>query len=89
MIAFSRLGFNPRAAWFFCFASLVVCRWACCTFSVRWPAGLTYLLSPTYRRHLRDNVRQAGLGGDVRRATIGEAGKQMLELARILSEAAG
>ena len=46
----------------------------------------TYLFSPTYRRHLRENVRQAGLDDDVRRAAVGEAGKQMLELARILSK---
>jgi Kdo2-lipid IVA lauroyltransferase/acyltransferase len=44
---------------------------------------LTYLLSPTYRRHLRENVRQAGFGADVRRAAVAAAGRQALELPAI------
>ena len=44
---------------------------------------LVFLLSPTYRRHLRANVAQAGLGADVCWPAAAEAGKQMLELARI------
>lgn len=47
---------------------------------------LTWLLSPTYRRHMRENMRLA-LGADesrrIRAAAIGEAGKGMLELPRI------
>ena len=46
---------------------------------------LTYLLSPTYRRHLQENIRQAGFGDDVRRAAIPAAGRQMLEILRIWS----
>jgi KDO2-lipid IV(A) lauroyltransferase len=44
---------------------------------------LTYLLSPTYRRHLRENVHQAGFGADVRRAAVAAAGRQALELPAI------
>lgn len=46
---------------------------------------LTYLLSPTYRRHLGENIRQAGFDDKVRRAAIAETGKQMLEILRIWS----
>jgi KDO2-lipid IV(A) lauroyltransferase len=45
---------------------------------------LTYLVSPTYRRHLRDNMRQAGIAAELRPAAIAEAGKQALELPSIL-----
>jgi Kdo2-lipid IVA lauroyltransferase/acyltransferase len=44
---------------------------------------LTYWLSPTYRRHLRENVAQAGLPASLRGQIAAETGKQMLELARI------
>jgi len=44
---------------------------------------LTYLLSPTYRRHLRDNMQQAGIAVSLRSAAISEAGKQALELPSI------
>lgn len=44
---------------------------------------LTYAASPTYRRHLRANMAQAGFGSELHLAAAGEAGKQMLELARI------
>lgn len=44
---------------------------------------LTYWLSPTYRRHLRENIAQAGLPPSLRGQVAGETGKQMLELARI------
>ena len=44
---------------------------------------LTYWLSPTYRRHLRENMAQAGIDPALRGAAIAEAGKQMVELARI------
>ncbi|MDS4015331.1 MAG: lysophospholipid acyltransferase family protein [Candidatus Accumulibacter sp.] len=47
---------------------------------------LAWLFSPTYRRHLRENM-QLALGASeaarLRAAAIGEAGKQMLELPRI------
>ncbi len=45
---------------------------------------LTYLASPTYRRHLRDNMQQAGINAELRSAAIAEAGKQALELPSIL-----
>ena len=44
---------------------------------------LTYLLSPTYRRHLCENLAQAGLSPELRAPVAAETGKQMLELARI------
>lgn len=46
---------------------------------------LAYLLSPTYRRHLRENLERAvGPGhGDVRRAAIREAGRGLLELPKL------
>ncbi len=44
---------------------------------------VTYLLSPTYRRHLRENARQAGLDDRVRRAAVAETGKLALELPTI------
>ena len=44
---------------------------------------LTYWLSPTYRRHLRENLAQAGLAPALRGKVAAETGKQMLELARI------
>ena len=43
----------------------------------------TYLLSPTYRRHLGENVLQAGFGPGVRRVAIAAAGRQALELPSI------
>jgi KDO2-lipid IV(A) lauroyltransferase len=44
---------------------------------------LVYWLSPTYRRHLRENMAQAGLDAALRGAVAAETGKQMIELARI------
>lgn len=42
---------------------------------------LIYLTSSTYRRHLRDNLRQAGFGdARTRRTAIAEAGKMLAEL---------
>jgi KDO2-lipid IV(A) lauroyltransferase len=48
-----------------------------------WLGRLTYWLSPTYRRHLRENMAQAGIDSSLRVAAVAEAGKQMVELARI------
>ena len=48
-----------------------------------WLGWLTYWLSPTYRRHLRENMAQAGIDSSLRGAAVAEAGKQMVELARI------
>lgn len=48
-----------------------------------WLGWLTYWLSPTYRRHLRENLAQAGIDASLRGAAVAEAGKQMVELARI------
>ncbi|MDD2742949.1 MAG: lysophospholipid acyltransferase family protein [Rhodocyclaceae bacterium] len=45
---------------------------------------LTYLVSPTYRRHLQENMQQAGVAPALRSAAIAEAGKQALELPSIL-----
>ena len=44
---------------------------------------LTYLLSPTYRRHLRENLAQAGFAPSLRGAVAAAAGRQALELAPI------
>ncbi len=44
---------------------------------------LVYGVSPTYRRNLRANLAQAGLGAELRPAAAAEAGKQMLEVARV------
>ena len=44
---------------------------------------LVYLLSPTYRRNLKANVRQAGIAPELCPQIAAETGKQMLELARI------
>lgn len=44
---------------------------------------LIYLLSPTYRWHVRENLAQAGIDPALRGAVAAESGKQMLELARI------
>jgi KDO2-lipid IV(A) lauroyltransferase len=43
---------------------------------------LAYLLSPTYRRHLNENMAQAGVSA-VRSAAIAEAGKTLLELPKL------
>jgi KDO2-lipid IV(A) lauroyltransferase len=40
---------------------------------------LVYLLSPSYRRRMRTNLRQAGFSGQLQRA-VGEAGKAIAEL---------
>jgi KDO2-lipid IV(A) lauroyltransferase len=45
---------------------------------------LTYIVSPTYRRHLQENMQQAGIDPALRSAAIAEAGKQALELPSIL-----
>lgn len=42
-----------------------------------------YFGSPTYRRHLQQNMAQAGIDTALRRAVIGETGKQAVEPARI------
>ncbi|MBS1158198.1 MAG: lipid biosynthesis acyltransferase [Proteobacteria bacterium] len=44
---------------------------------------LAYLLSPTYRRHLNENLAQAGIEPVLRLSVAAETGKQMLELSRI------
>ena len=44
---------------------------------------LAYGLSPTYRRHVWENMAQAGLDPALRGSAVAEAGKQMVELARI------
>ncbi|MDR2188835.1 MAG: lysophospholipid acyltransferase family protein [Azonexus sp.] len=48
-----------------------------------WLGRLIYLLSPTYRRHVRQNMAQAGIAPALRGAVAAETGKQMAELARI------
>ena len=42
-----------------------------------------YLLSPTYRKHLRENMTQAGIPAQLRGRIIGESGKQAIEPACI------
>jgi KDO2-lipid IV(A) lauroyltransferase len=44
---------------------------------------LVYWLSPTYRRHVQENMVQAGIDPALRGAVAAETGKQMIELARI------
>ena len=44
---------------------------------------LIYGLSPTYRRHLQENLAQAGIDAGLRGPVAAETGKQMIELARI------
>ena len=44
---------------------------------------LIYLASPTYRRHLHENMAQAGVDPALRWRAAAEAGRQMTELARI------
>lgn len=44
---------------------------------------LIYVASPTYRKHLQENMTQAGLDAKLFWPTAAESGKQMLELARI------
>ncbi len=41
---------------------------------------LVYAASPSYRRRLRDNVSSAGLGAEVRRAAVMNAGRMVTEL---------
>ena len=48
-----------------------------------WLGRLVYLLSPTYCRHVLENMTQAGIDPSLRGKAVAEAGKQMLELARI------
>ncbi|WP_374325967.1 lysophospholipid acyltransferase family protein [Azonexus sp.] len=48
-----------------------------------WLGKLTYLLSPSYRRHLRGNMAQAGVDPALHLPAAAETGKQMLELSRI------
>jgi Kdo2-lipid IVA lauroyltransferase/acyltransferase len=48
-----------------------------------WLGRLVYLVSPTYRRHVLENMAQAGIDPSLRGRAAAEAGKQMLELARI------
>ena len=43
---------------------------------------LAYLASPTYRRHVRENTAQAGVGG-ARIGSIAEAGKSIFELPKL------
>lgn len=44
---------------------------------------LVYLVSPTYRRHLDENLAQGGFAAELRSQVAAETGKQMLELSRI------
>ena len=48
-----------------------------------WLGRMAYWLSPTYRRNLQENMAQAGFDASLHVAAAEEAGKQMLELARI------
>jgi KDO2-lipid IV(A) lauroyltransferase len=48
-----------------------------------WLGRLIYLLSPTYRRHLRENMAQAGIDTALRGQVAAAAGRQALELAPI------
>jgi KDO2-lipid IV(A) lauroyltransferase len=48
-----------------------------------------YLGSPSYRRRLKANAAQAGVAPGVRRASVGEAGKLLMELPRLWLRPAG
>ncbi len=49
-----------------------------------WLVGwLAWLVSPTYRRRLADHAARAGLSAAERRASVGEAGKLVMELPRL------
>lgn len=60
----------------------------------RWPLGLlhalgsalgwlAWALSPSYRRHLRENAQAAGVAAADRRAAVGAAGRLVAELPRL------
>ncbi len=77
------LGFNPRGLMVFLFRLLSrLPLWLLHIFGA-WLGRLAYWLSPTYRRHLQENLAQANFPVSLRGAAAEEAGKQMLELARI------
>ena len=54
-----------------------------------WLGWLPYLLSPSYRRRLRQNAATAGLCAHQRRAAVAEAGRMVLELPRLWLRAPG
>ena len=75
--------FNPRGYMVFIFRVLSRLPLGIVHLLGGWLGRLTYLLSPTYRRHVRENMAQAGLDSSLYSAAAAESGKQMLELARI------
>ena len=83
MIAFSLRGLNPRERMVFLFRLLARLPLSCAHRLGALAGWVVYLLSPTYRRHLRENVQQAGFAADVRRAAVAGAGRQALELPAI------
>lgn len=48
-----------------------------------WAGWLTYALSPSYRRRLRENAALAGVTAADRRAAVAEAGRLVLEMPRL------
>jgi KDO2-lipid IV(A) lauroyltransferase len=50
---------------------------------------VTYALSPSYRRRLVDNARQAGIGDAERREAVAHAGRMVAELPRLWLRPAG
>lgn len=54
-----------------------------------WLGWMTFVLSPTYRRRFRDNVRQAGLTPAAARSAIAQAGRLVLETPRLWLRPAG
>ena len=44
---------------------------------------LVWLLSPPYRRRLRENAERAGIGAAAQRASVSEAGRMTLEIPRV------
>jgi KDO2-lipid IV(A) lauroyltransferase len=46
---------------------------------------LVWLLSPPYRRRLRENADRAGIGAAARRASVAEAGRMTLEIPRAVA----
>jgi KDO2-lipid IV(A) lauroyltransferase len=75
--------FNPQAIMVFFFRILSVLPLWLLHLLGGLLGRLIYLASPTYRRHLQENMAQAGIDCRLHGRAAAESGKQMLELARI------
>jgi len=76
-------GFNPRSRMVFFFRILSrLPLWLVHALGATL-GQLVYRTSSTYRRHLDENLAQAGFSPNLRHTVAAETGKQMLELSRI------